>query len=69
MDRIQVVSSDIASIGYDEDAQTLLVEFIKTGDYVYHGVPREIFDAFLEADSKGKFLAQNIKGQFDFSKL
>ena len=69
MERIPVDSSDVAAIGYDDESQTLEVEFIKSGVYQYFGVPREVFEAFLAADSKGRFLAQNVKGQFEYSQM
>lgn len=69
MERIPVDSTDIAAIAYDDDSQSLQVEFIKSGVYQYFGVPREVFEAFLAADSKGRFLAQNVKGHFEYSKL
>ena len=39
MDRIQVRSSNIRSIGYDQKTQTLEVEFLKGGVYQYFDVP------------------------------
>ncbi len=39
MDRIQVRSSNIRSIGYDQNRQILEVEFLKGGVYQYFDVP------------------------------
>ena len=63
-----VDSSNIESIGYDEDAQELHVQFLSTGLYVYSGVPREVFDGFMNASSKGSFLNREIKAVYHFEK-
>jgi hypothetical protein len=39
MNREAVTSSNIASIGYDEDSQTLEIEFLNGGLYQYFDVP------------------------------
>ena len=67
--RQQVVSSDIASIGYDAASQTLEIEFHATGIYRYFSVPQEVFDSLLATPSPGKFLIQNIKGKFAWEKV
>ena len=63
-----VESSNIEAIGYDDDGQELHVHFLSGGQYVYHNVPREIFDAFLQAPSKGSFLNREIKNVYMFAK-
>jgi len=66
---IPVESSQIQSIGYDPATKTLLVNFKRGGIYSYAGVPQEVFDAFLAAESKGKFLGREIKGKYPFIRL
>jgi hypothetical protein len=61
MHRIKVVSSDIASIGYDADILLLEIEFLSGGLYQYHGVPVVVYNAFMKAASYGKFFYQNIR--------
>ena len=65
---IYVDSSNIEAIGYDDDGQELHVQFLWGGQYAYHGVPREVFDAFLQAPSKGSFLNREIKSIYMFTK-
>jgi hypothetical protein len=60
-------SSNIVSAGYDQASQTLSVVFKNGKRYDYQGVPQETADDFDTADSKGKFLAENVKGQFEFT--
>lgn len=69
MERQNVSSSNLQSIGYDEESQTLEVEFINGGIYQYFDVPKHLFEDFLNAASVGSFLARNIKGHFRFSKV
>ena len=63
-----VDSSNIEAIGYDETSQELHVQFLSGGKYVYYDVPRELFDAFMAAPSKGSFLNREIKEVFRYAR-
>ena len=67
--RIQVKSSNINSIGYDEDSSTLEIEFHSGAVYQYFDVPFAVYDGLMDADSHGKYLAQHIKGQYRYVKV
>lgn len=67
--RIPVESSNIASIGFDEATSTLEVEFHSGAVYQYFDVPLAVYEGFIEAKSKGQYLAQNIKGYFRYVKV
>ena len=69
MERQPVVSSDLASIGYDAAAQTLEIEFKATGIYRYFSVPKEVYDQLATTPSPGKFFLANIKGKFAWEKV
>ena len=69
MERKQVESSNISSVGYDEDTNTLEIEFHNGGVYQYFDVPFPVYDALIEADSKGQYLAQQIKGKYRYVKV
>lgn len=69
MERIPVSSSNISSIGYDADSQTLEIEFNNGGVYQYSGVSQDVYDEMMSADSKGKYFHANIKNTYPFSKL
>lgn len=69
MERTPVSSSNVSSIGYDADSQTLEVEFNNGAVYQYSGVPEYEYDGIMNADSKGKYLHSNIKSRYSFSKL
>lgn len=66
-------SSMLTGYRYDAATQQLDITFPKgkPGEYYrYFGVPKETFDAFRDADSKGKyFLAHIRKGDFKFERL
>ena len=65
-----VDSSNIEAIGYDSDNLELHVRFLKSGEtYVYYNVDEWVFQEFLGADSKGRYLNSNIKGRFEYGKL
>lgn len=63
-------SSNIEAIGYDSDNQELHVRFLKSGEtYVYYGVDEWVFQEFMQADSKGIYLNNNIKERYQYGKL
>lgn len=61
MRRERVESSSVRSIGHDRETSILEVEFANGGVYRYFAVPRSVYDAFLAAPSKGRFLADRVK--------
>lgn len=69
IERQPVVSSDIASIGYDESSQTLEIEFKATGLYRYFSVPKDLYDGLARTPSPGKYFLQHIKGKYAWEKL
>lgn len=64
-----VQSTTVRSAAYDDDAGDMHVKFRDGGEYIYHGVPKEVHDAFLIAGSKGNFLHRNIKGKYKYTKI
>jgi len=69
MKRQKVESSNLASIGYDEENEILEVEFKHGGIYQYNGVPKDEYDSLMSADSHGKYFSANIRNDYDFIKL
>lgn len=69
MNRQAVSSSNIASIGYDNESQTVEIEFLNGGVYQYFDVPSHVYQELIDAASHGQYLAQNIKGVYRFSKI
>jgi len=63
-----VESSQVSEIGYESGS--LFVRFKHGGSlYRYSDVPYGVFQEFMAAESKGKFLATEIKTRFAFEKL
>jgi len=69
MERYTVASSNISSIGYDADTETLGVEFLSGAIYQYYNVPQNIYDQLMQAGSKGRFLNTYIKNAYPFSRV
>lgn len=68
MERNPVSSSNVESVGYDEDSGTLEVEFKNGTLYQYFDVPQGTYDGLVSADSVGGYLAANIKGVYRYSR-
>lgn len=62
-------SSNVARISYSNSSALLEVEFLNGSIYHYYDVLPNIWEAFKDADSKGKFIHQNLKGQYRYAKL
>lgn len=62
MSLIPVSSSAIAAIGYD--GYTLVVVFRNSGRYDHPGVPSDVFEELMSADSMGRYYNQNIRGKY-----
>lgn len=69
LERQQVQSTTIRSVGYDPGSQTLEVEFHHGGTYQYETVPREIYEGLLLASSKGIYFRLHIKDCFPYRRL
>ena len=52
----------------DLPEKPLLIQFTKTGYYTYYDVPIDVFEAFRDAPSKGKFFHNFIKGRYAWKK-
>jgi hypothetical protein len=61
MDRQSVTSSNLRSVGYDVDSQTLELEFDNGSIYQYYGVPEKVHRGSMQAPSKGSHLHQHIR--------
>jgi len=61
-------SSNLRGVHYEPNTQTLTVQF-KSGTYEYKDVPVDTYTGLLNADSKGKYMNQNVIGKFESKKL
>lgn len=69
MDRYNVASSNVTSIGYDPTTETLEVEFLDGAVYQYYGVPQNMYDQIMSEPSKGRFLNTYIKNAYAYSRV
>ena len=69
MHRDPVASSSIVSAGYEPSSETLEIEFANGGVYQYYNVPPSIYEAFLNAGSKGLFFISQIKDRFPYARV
>lgn len=69
MQRTPVDSSNISSIGYDEDSNTLEIEFHSGAVYQYFDIPLNVFQGIMGPGSKGQYFAQHIKGYYRYVKV
>ena len=69
MQRKSVASSNIASVGYDANTETLEVEFLNGSIYQYYNVPLNMYDLLMAESSKGRFLNAYIKNAYPYSRV
>ncbi len=65
MEMIKVSSSAISAIGYDESTKMMKIRFKQSKTYDYCGVPKNVFEAFLNASSIGRYYDQHIKDKYN----
>lgn len=61
MQRTNVVSSNLKSVGYDEENEILEIEFLHGGVYKYFNVTLSVYDGLMTANSHGKYFDRNVK--------
>jgi len=64
-DWVHVDSSFISAVAYNEDLGFLEVRMKSGRDYLFDGVPKKTYDAFMDADSKGRFFNEVIKKRYN----
>ncbi len=67
--RNPVESSSIVSEGYDVPTNSLDIEFVGGGVYLYLDVPPSVYAQFRAADSKGGFVNTVVKKRYRFMRL
>lgn len=69
MDRQPVHSSNICSVGYEPETQTLEVEFHGGGVYQYSGVSESVYKGLMRAASKGAYFHDYVKDRYSFRRV
>ena len=62
-------STVVASIRYDTATLTLWVEFVSGSIYKYSNVEEKVYWDLKKSGSKGTFLNQQIKGNYEYKKI
>ena len=68
MRRRHVLSSAVSSVGYDPKEQVLELEFSSGGVYDFYEVPPTVYTELMSAESKGRFIAEEIRGRYKSEK-
>lgn len=69
MEMVSVDSSNVAAVGYDDETETLAVEFNSGSVYHYSNVSRDTFEALRDAPSVGKYFNANIRDIYEYEKV
>ena len=65
MERQNVSSSNLRSVGYDAQSQILEIEFRNGRVYQYYEVPQDIYKDLMTAASKGSYFNDVIKDAYN----
>lgn len=69
MQRKRVASSELFSVGYDEETKNLEIELLNGSIYQYKGVARMIYEELLSSTAKYRYYTRYIRNSFPFDKL
>jgi hypothetical protein len=64
MEWVPLESSVFTSAAYRGDARQLYLRFQDGDIYRYFEFPRQVYRAFLAAESKGRYFSQHIRNHF-----
>lgn len=64
-----VESTTLATVGYDETRKLLQLEFRSGAVYLYSGVPAAVYQALLDAPSKGRYFNGAIRGRYPYRQV
>lgn len=64
-----IQSDNIYSAKYDEATQVLTIVFFEDGVYDYEAVPKQAYDAFIQADDKDGYFEEEIKDMYTGTKF
>jgi hypothetical protein len=69
-----VDSSNVEAFGYDAEEQILAVRFLAKGNnastlYHYYEVEPQVYEEFMNAPSKGKFIWSHLRDKYDYERV
>lgn len=68
MDRKEVKSSNVKSVGFCSDRKCIEVEYANGAVYEYPDCDQKLYDDLMACESKGKFVSAHLKKR-KFKKL
>ena len=69
MKRTAVESSNLVSVGYNEETKTLEIQFHSGGIYQYDDVEKEVYDELMSAESHGRYFMSQIRGAYSYDRV
>lgn len=69
IEMIPVTSSNVESVGYDEQNEVVYVRFSNGTLYIYKGVPQYDYEGLLNAPSVGSYLHRNFKNVYPYERI
>ncbi|MEO7166849.1 MAG: KTSC domain-containing protein [Chthoniobacterales bacterium] len=69
INRVPVSSSNVASVGYSRHLRALEIEFVRGAVYRFVNVPPAVYRDLLASESKGRFIAEKIRGRYLFVRV
>jgi hypothetical protein len=70
IEMIQVSSSNIESVGYDENEGVIKIRFLNGTEYIYSNVSNSVvFEELVSASSVGAYFNRNIKNVYPYEKI
>jgi hypothetical protein len=64
MEMIQVSSSAICAIGYDQSTRQMRITFEQGDSYNFCGVPLHVYEALMRSSSKGTYYNDHIRDRY-----
>jgi hypothetical protein len=64
-----VDSSNLLQVGWDEETETLYIQFKSGGLYSYEAVPEAVYIGLLTAASKGRYFWSNIRDIYPYQRI
>jgi hypothetical protein len=59
----------LAAVAYEPEPRTLYLRFRSGGVYGYFEVPEDLYQEFLQAESRGRHFLSRIRGQFRYQRI
>ena len=63
------LATNVASVGYSRQLHVLEIEFVRGAVYRFLDVQPRLYRQLLAADSKGRFIAENLRGKYRFVRI